>query len=171
MAEEQSVTQAVRAAFQGARERGGAGKAGEKPYAFKAISTNDTGVILGIGAAAENIDLDDEVMRKADLVRMSYDFCSASTRTFKANHKEEIGCDLVASWPGAPIFKSGKVLKAGDAIPADDPIIGINIEKGSETHWFVAVKPHDAEVLETAKKGGIAGFSWSGLVKKTPVKG
>lgn len=164
------VLDSVRQTFKAARERGSTDKATAKPYAFKAVSTDDTGVIVGIGAAAENIDLDDEVMRKADLVKMAFEFCASKARTFKANHKEEIGCDLVASWPGAPIFKSGNVLKAGEALPTDDPIIGINIEKGSETHWFVAVKPHDASAVEAAKKGDIAGFSWSGPVKKTPLQ-
>ena len=143
-----------------------------KPYAFKAlgVDTGDHSVIVGIGAAAENIDLDDEVVRQRDLVAMSYDFCASKARAFKANHTDPLPkAELVASWPGAPILKSGRVLKAGEALPTDDDVIGINIEKGRETHWFVKVRPNDPAIVEAAQKGDVAGFSWAGLVNRTPV--
>lgn len=162
-----SLTEVFKATLKSYRQK--AGVVEEKPVAFKAIGTHD-GVIIGIGAAAENVDLDDEVVRKSALVKMAYDFCSASNRVFKANHQEPIDCALVASWPGAPVLKSGKVLAEGEELPDDDPIVAINLEKGKETHWFVAVRPSDSEIADLAAKGGIAGFSWAGYVTRTEVK-
>ncbi len=163
---------AAAAAATAATEAGKAAAIEPKPYAFKALSvdTGDHSVIVGIGAAAENIDLDDEVIRQHDLVAMSYDFCASKARAFKANHADPLPkAELVASWPGAPILKSGRVLKVGEALPTDDAVIGINIEKGRETHWFVKVRPNDAAIVEAAKAGDVAGFSWAGLVNRTPV--
>jgi hypothetical protein len=142
-----------------------AGKA--KPYSFKAMSVDEQGVIIGIGAVAGNIDLDNEVLQKAALVDMAYTFCSNEKRVLKANHSEDLTkAELVASWPGAPILKSGKTLKAGESPTAEDPITGISIAKGSETHWFVAIRPNDPAVIELAKKGGVAGFSWGAYCTK-----
>jgi hypothetical protein len=112
-----------------------AGKA--KPYTFKALGVDEHGVITGIGAVAENVDLDDEILKQKALVQ---------------------------------ILKSGKVLAAGEAIPADDTVIGISIEKGKESHWFVGIRPNDDEVLELAKKGGVACFSWGAFVTRTEAK-
>jgi hypothetical protein len=142
-----------------------------KPYSFKAVSVDNQGVIVLIGAAAGNIDHDDEVLQKAALLGMAYEFCASKTREFRANHQEVIPCELVASWPGGPILKSGKVLKAGEAIPENDTVVGINIEKGQETHWFVSVKPLDEKILDAARKGEIVGASWAGYVSREPVQG
>ena len=87
------------------------------PVTFKAAYVSDDGVIYGIGAYAENIDLDDEVLRTKALVGMAYDFCSATNRVFKANHQDVLAADLVASMPGAPILKSGRILAAGEDVP------------------------------------------------------
>ena len=139
-----------------------------KPIAFKALGVDEHGVIVGIGAVAGNIDLDNETLAQKGLVTMAYDFCGANARVLKANHGETMPkAELVASWPGAPILKSGAIL-APDAMPTDeDPIVGINIEKGKETHWFVGIRPNDDAVLEEAKKGGIAGFSWGAYVTRS----
>ena len=153
-------------------EAGKAGAVDAKPYAFKAlgVDSGDDSIIVGIGAAAENIDLDDEVIRQRDLVAMSYNFCASKARAFKANHADALPkAELVASWPGAPILKSGRVLKAGEALPTDDDVVGINIEKGRETHWFVKVRPNDPAIVEAAKAGAVSGFSWGGMVNRTPV--
>lgn len=136
---------------------------------FKAIAVDD-GVIIGIGAYAENVDLDNEVVDKANLVKMAYEFCASADRTFKANHQEELGADLVASWPGAPILKSGRKLADGESLPDDDPVIGISLEKGAESAWFVAVRPHDPEVAKAAKAGEVVGFSWGATVTKEPME-
>jgi hypothetical protein len=143
-------------------------KGSPKPYAFKAMGVDDHGVIIGIGAVAGNVDLDNETLAQKGLVTMAYDFCGASQRTLKANHGDTMEkAELVASWPGAPVLKSGAIL-APDAMPTDDdPVVAINIEKGKETHWFVGIRPNDDAVLETAKKGGIAGFSWGAFVTRT----
>lgn len=149
----------------------------EKPkLAFKAIGAGIDGIIVGIGASAgspSKLDKDDEFVDKAGLVKMAYDFCSAKDRTFKANHKEEIAVDLVASWPGAPIVKSGSGVRC---LEIDEPltdayeVVGIDIAKGSESHWFVAVRPKDPEIAALAAKGGIAGFSFGAIVNREPIE-
>lgn len=137
----------------------------EPQATFKAVSVDDHGVIIGIGAVSGNVDLDNDIVEHAALLNLAYSFC-AGNRTFKANHKTEIGCDLVASWPGAPILKSGKTLAFGEETPDNDPIVGISLEKGTESHWFVAVKPHDPKMLKAAKAGDITGFSWAGMAER-----
>ena len=136
---------------------------------FKAAYVSDDGVIYGIGAYAESFDRDDDNLRTKALVKMAYDFCAASTRTFKACHKEELGADLVASMPGAPILKSGRVLKAGEEIPSNDPVTGIDL-KAEPIAWFVGVRPRDPDVSEMARKGEIVGFSWGAYVDRELVK-
>ncbi len=151
----------------GAIAAGATDGAKAKPVAFKAVSVDDHGVIIGIGAVAGNVDLDNETLAQKGLVTMAYDFCGANARVLKANHGDAMPkAELVASWPGAPILKSGALL-APDAMPTDeDPIVGISLEKGKETHWFVGIRPNDDAVLEQAKKGGIAGFSWGAYVTR-----
>lgn len=152
----------------------GEAKSAAKPtgdFKYKAIGVQEEyGVIIGIGAAADNVDLDLEIVNKGALIQMSYDFCASTSRTFKANHTAIISCELVASWPGDPILKSGKALKKGDPIPEDDEIIGIGIGPDSGSSWFVGVKPQDKAILDAAKKGEIAGFSWSGFCCKKPIE-
>lgn len=143
--------------------RDGAAKA--RPT-FKAIPSDNQGVIIGIGSAAHIVDRDDEVVTPAALLGMAYDFCASKAREFRANHDAVIDADLVASWPGAPILKSGRVLGVGEELPTDDPVVGINIEKGNETHWFVGVRPHDERIVEAARKGEVVGFSWGGFAAK-----
>lgn len=152
-----------------------------KAMAFKAIGHDDLGVIVGIGGAAgspEKLDLDGEFLSKADLQRMAMNFCASPTRKFKANHQEDIEVQLVASWVGAPIIEVAaksdgaptmRALAESETLTKDMNVVGIDTRKGNERHWFVAVKPTDPEVVEIAKAGGIAGFSWSGLVSKTEV--
>lgn len=139
-----------------------------KAATFKAVAVDDQGVIIGIGAMAGNIDRDGEVVQVGALLQMAYDFCASKARTFKANHDDaaELSADLVASMPGAPVLKSGRILKAGEDLPDDDPVVGINIEKGNEIAWFMGIRPHDPAVLEAARKGEIVGFSWGGFAAK-----
>lgn len=152
-------------------------KAAEAPtMAFKAIGSTTEGVIIGIGAAAGNpdkLDLDEEFVSKADLVQMAYDFCSSKDRTFKANHREKIDCDLVASWPGAPIIKNGsgvRLLDDNEYLDDSMEVVGISTAKGAESHWFVGVKPKDPEIAELAAKGGIAGFSFGAHANRTAIE-
>jgi nucleoid-associated protein YgaU len=173
-AEAAAAQAAVQAAEAKPAEPAEEGKA--KEVAFKAIGVDEFGVIIGIAGAAgdpTNLDLDGEYMEKGDLARMAHSFVSSSTRTFKANHKDEIGCNLVESWVGAPIVKGGsggmRMLAPGERITRETNIVGINVEKGNESHWFVAVRPTDPEVVAKAKAGKIAGFSWGAHVSKTKV--
>lgn len=130
---------------------------------FKAVNVDDQGVIVGIGASIGE-DREGEAVQKGALLGLAYDFCAGSQRAFKANHDNEarLNAELVSSWPGAPVLKSGVVLEPGAEIPEDDPIVAINIEKGNETHWFVGVRPLDKETRKAAKDGEIVGFSWGG---------
>lgn len=134
--------------------------------AFKAVSVDNQGVIVGIGSAAYIVDSEEDEVQQRALVGMAYDFCASKAREFRANHDDLLEADLVASWPGAPILKSGRVLGRGEELPADDLVVGINIEKGNETHWFVGVRPHDPRVVDAARKGDILGFSWGGFAAK-----
>jgi hypothetical protein len=152
-----------------------AAEANAPKISLKAVATDEMGVITFIGGAAgsaDKLDLDGEFIGKADLVKMAFDFCSAEGRTFKANHSEPIDCALVESFVGAPIIKDGdalRTLKVDETLTKDMDVVGINIEKGNETHWFMSVKPADSEVVEIAKAGGIAGGSWGAFVSKTEV--
>jgi hypothetical protein len=143
--------------------------------ALKAVGYDELGVVTFIGGAAGSpvkLDLDGEFLSKADLTKMAFDFCSDTGRTFKANHSEPIGCALVETWVGAPIIKAGdgmRTLKADETLTKDMDVVGINIEKGNGSHWFMSVRPEDPEVVEIAKAGGIAGGSWGALVSKTEV--
>jgi hypothetical protein len=160
---------AVKATFRASRERAARLEAEQTKavQSFKAIAVDEElGVLTLIGSAAHIVDREDESVEKGALIRMAFDFCASKGRTFKANHAHEIDCDLVASWPGTPVLKSGVMVGPGDAIPADDPIVAINIEKGNETHWFVGVRPNDPEVLKAAKNGEILGASWGGHATK-----
>jgi Putative phage serine protease XkdF len=140
-----------------------------RPIAFKAAYVSDDGVIYGIGAYATNVDLDNDVVATKALVKMAYDFCAASERTFKANHQENLDADLVASMPGAPILKSGRILTAGEALPDDDPITAICL-KSEPIAWFVGVRPHDPEIAKAAKAGAVAGFSFGAYVEREAIK-
>lgn len=135
---------------------------------FKAAYTSDDGVIYAIGAYAGNVDDDDDVLTTKALVKMAYDFTRSSTRTFKACHAEEIGAELVASMPGAPLLKSGRVLHYGETIPDDDPVVGIDL-KAEPIAWFVGVKPTDPKVSELAKAGGLSGLSWGAFASREAI--
>jgi len=136
-------------------------------------TTVDRGVIHGVGAVAANIDLDDEVLRESALVDMAYDFCASKGREFKINHGEKAlpKAELVESMVGG-VFVTEKgsstirSLNRGEDVPADATVVGIDTTKA--THWHVAFRPNDDEVLETARKGGANGFSWSGFCDKVP---
>lgn len=165
---EARVAEAPTAEIVSASETQAEAKETAGPVTFKAAYVSDDGVIYGIGAYAENIDLDDEVLRTKALVGMAYDFCSASTRVFKANHQDELAADLVASMPGAPILKSGRILTAGEDVPENDPITGICL-KSQPIAWFVGVRPSDPAISEMARKGGVAGFSFGALVAREAI--
>lgn len=143
-----------------------AGKA--QAIAFKAAKLKGgESVIYGIGASV-NVDLDDEFLKQKSMVTMAHDFAASNKRTFKANHAEEVEMELVESWTGVPLVKSGDTvtaLKAGETLADDAQVVGISFE-GTATHWFIGVRPSDPAVVEAAKAGEIAGFSWSALVKK-----
>lgn len=138
-----------------------------KRATFKAVCVDDQGVIIGIGASI-GIDKQDEAVTKAALLGLAYDFCANADRQFRANHDEKaaVDADLVCSWPGAPVLKSGVILAPGQDVPENDPIVAINIEKGQETHWFVGIRPKDEAVLKAARDGEIVGFSWGGYASK-----
>ena len=131
----------------------------------------DRGVIHGIGAVAANIDLDDESLRESALIDMAYDFCASKARTFKVNHGEQElpNAELVESMVGGVfITEKGsstiRSLNVGEDVPAGATVVGIDTSKA--THWHVAFRPNDDAVLETARKGGANGFSWSGFCDK-----
>lgn len=146
---------------------GGESKGEKKAMTFKAVCVDDQGVIIGIGASI-GTDRQDEAVTKAALLGLAYDFCAGSDRQFRANHDEKatVDADLVCSWPGAPVLKSGKILDPGAEVPEGDSVVAINIEKGKETHWFVGIRPKDEAVLKAARNGEIAGFSWGGYASK-----
>jgi hypothetical protein len=143
-----------------------------KAAATEASQITLKAVIGGAAGDVNKLDLDGEFIGKADLCKMAFDFVSAEGRTFKANHSEPLDCTLVESWVGAPIISDGdalRTLKADETLAEDMNVVGINIEKGNETHWFLSFKPSDPEVAEIAKAGGIAGGSWGAFVSKTEV--
>jgi hypothetical protein len=134
---------------------------------FKAVKVDDQGVIIGVGASI-GLDREEDTVEKGALLGMAYDFCASKAREFRANHDKDVVLDaeLVCSWPGAPVLKSGKILEPGAEIPEDDAVVAINFEKGNETHWFVGIRPKDARVTEAARKGELVGFSWGGMALK-----
>jgi hypothetical protein len=159
--------------FRKAREAAKENKAG---YSFKAVAADDLGVIMLVGASTgsvNKVDKDNEFLEKADLVAMAHDFTSASTRTFKANHKEEIACDLVSSWVGPLLISDGdaiRSLKADEMLTSEMTVKGLGIdEDGAGYYWVLGVRPHDRAHYETAKSGGIAGASWGAEVTKVEV--
>ena len=83
--------------------------------------------------------------------------------------RQEIAADLVASFPGAPILKSGKTLTWGEEMPPDDEVIGIDL-KAEPIAWFVGVRPHDKALAEKAKAGEIVGASWGAYCDRTPIE-
>lgn len=145
----------------------GEAKGAKRPMSFKAVAVDAQGVIIGIGASIA-VDNQDEAVQKGALIGMAYEFCASAERQFLANHdqKAKVDADLVCSWPGAPVLKSGKILAPGEDVPEGDSVVAINIEKGQETHWFVGIRPKDETVLKAARDGEIAGFSWGGFAAK-----
>jgi|GEM_PF-3642572 len=107
----------------------------------KAVAVDNQGIVVAIAAV--------EAGETGTLRAVAYDFCAKANVT---------NGDLVASWPGAPLLKSGRVIAKGEVLPDDDPIVGIDILKGHETHWFVAIRPHDDSIIEAARAGN-AGLS------------
>lgn len=129
---------------------------------FKAIAIDEEqGVLIAVASTAGNVDTDGDVISVPALRDLAYDF-TAGDRKFKSNHKQDINCELVGSWVGAPILKSGRVLKAGDEPTSDDPIVAISLEKGTECAWIVALRP-DPSVIKAAKNGKVMGLSWGGV--------
>lgn len=179
-----TVTDAVLSTFQKSRERAAeqaaAAQAGKgAPVTMRALKADaDSGVIFGVGGAAGDVnklDLDGEFVAKADLTKMAFDFCASETRSFKANHKADVKAALVASIVGAPIIKDEKaaggtrILKADEKLTDEMEVVGINTEKGNETHWFVGVRSEDPDVIAAMKAGEVVGFSWGADVVKTEV--
>jgi hypothetical protein len=102
-------------------------------------------------------------------MQMAYDFTSASKRTFKANHKDEIDAKLVQSWVGAPIIADGdgvRALKAEEKLTPAMQVVGIDIRPGNESHWFVGAKLPEALA---DKAGEVVGFSFGANVTKVTV--
>jgi hypothetical protein len=135
----------------------------------------ELGVISLFASAAGVTDKDGEIVPQSDLVAMAHNFCAAKAREFNANHGQNhfdlSKAELVESIVGAPVLKSGRVVKLGEELPAvsDDPVVAINIEKGNEAYWMFSVRPNNDEVVEEAKKGGVIGSSWEGLCRKVEV--
>lgn len=138
-----------------------------KAMTFKAVSVDDRGVIYGIGGSIAR-DKQDEDVEKGALIGLAYDFCARADRTFRPNHDQTatVDAELVESWLGEPVLKSGRVLAPGEAVPANDPIDLAQCRKGQETHWFMTVKPKDPAILDAARKGELVGFSWGGFARK-----
>jgi hypothetical protein len=165
--EPDAATQAAAAAAAAPAE--GASEKGVR-FEFKGIGTTDDGVIIGIGGSV-NLDSDNDVIEQSSFTKAVHGFCAATDRKFKGNHKDDIKADLVSIFAGAPIVSKGGVLRTlakGEALPdpAVEPVVGLNFEKGKETHAFLGVRPHDAALVEEAKKGGVT-FSWAGPAKRT----
>jgi hypothetical protein len=129
----------------------------------------EEGVVYAIAATSETVDLDDDILSSRALVQMAHDFTSSGKRTFKANHGAELKAHLVASITGTPMLKSGKTLKAGENIPANDPVVGLSLG-GDQTCWIVGIKPEDKAIVELAKAGGISGLSWGAFAKREPME-
>jgi len=111
-------------------------------FAFKA--NEELGVIEGIASVADIFDRENERVQKGALIDMAFSFCAKAKRQFKLNHEKNIPCDLVESFTGAPTKVPGV------------------IDHTVKSHWFVTLRPHDAEILEAAKAGKIIGMSWGG---------
>jgi hypothetical protein len=161
--------QAAEAAAQAASAAKEASAESKAAPVFKAAYASDDGVIYCIGAYAGNVDLDEDVLQTKTLVAMAYDFTKAAARTFKANHTDALEADLVASMPGAPILKSGRVLKFGEEIPDDDEVTGIDL-KAEPIAWFVGLKPHDPAVAQLARDGKLAGTSWGAYATREVIE-
>jgi len=129
---------------------------------FKAIAVDEEqGVLIAVASTAGNVDNDGDVISVPGLRDLAYDF-TAGDRRFKSNHQQDIKCELVGSWVGSPILKSGRVLQAGEEPTADDPIVAISLEKGTECAWIVALRP-DPSIIQAAKSGKVTGLSWGGV--------
>jgi hypothetical protein len=154
---------------------GGAEAKGAPKFTVYKADT-ETGVIYTFASAAAITDADKEAVPQADLIAMAHGFCASKGRAFNANHGQDhfdlSKAELVESIVGAPILKSGRVMKLGEELPKaeDDPVVGMNIEKGAETHWLIGFKPNNEAVVEEAKKGGVVGASWEGFANKVEVK-
>ena len=143
----------------------------ERKVDFKAVrfdDQGDVGVVYGFGASIGKDKENDEVERAA-LIGMAHDFAADKAKVFCANHDEgyPFAGALVENVVGRPVLKSGKILPPGEAIPADDAFVAMNVEKGLETHWFFGYRPTDPKVVDAARKGEIVGFSWAGHANKT----
>ncbi|MDB5069618.1 MAG: hypothetical protein JWM87_729 [Candidatus Eremiobacteraeota bacterium] len=160
-------------------------KAAEIDVLFKAGSLDaERGVITAFASAAGIVDRDGDRISQDDLTSMAYGFTGSQTRVFKANHTDVLDkVELVGSIVGAPILKSGRTIALGEELPpqsdsdprvakgeAVDLVIGMNIEKGKATHWLVELDPHDPEIVEKAKTGGLAGLSVGIRASRTPAE-
>lgn len=165
------MSKGAREKFPQVTEPGAAATASvDRKIEVKAVRFEDygsAGLIVGIGGSISKDKEGDEVER-ASLRKLAHEFCTSKSQLLCANHDEGIPIDggTVGYWVGAPVTKSGRLIKPGEDLPKDDPVVAINFEKGNDTHWFFELRPSDPEILEAARKGEIVGFSWAGMAQK-----
>lgn len=106
-------------------------------------SEEDEGVIIGKLSVAGNFDREKERVTLPALKAATFNLVKkigTDAVAVDINHEDEaIKCDILQAWIGEPM---------------PDP-----------TATYVALRPHDPDVYECAKKGGIVGMSWSGPYK------
>jgi hypothetical protein len=120
-------------------------------FAFKSFD-DEEGIVIGKLSVAENFDLENERIRLPALKAATYELVrniglgkfdtvgkDAATGVDINHEKEAIKCDVLMAWVGEPMPEPNAC--------------------------YVAVRPHDREIYEAAKKGDIVGFSWSGPYK------
>lgn len=177
-AEAQKIADAKLAELQAVKEEPAVEPPAEdKARAFKALGVDEHGVITLIGGASgspDKLDLDGEFLEKGDLVKMGFDFCSNTSRTFKANHTEPIECDLVENWVGPLLIQDGKnirALRANEKLTADTVVKGVGLRDESDAgaYWLVGVRPRDEAIIKAAREGKIAGASWGATCNKVEV--
>lgn len=114
-----------------------------QPVRFRTIKSaaNKLGILTLIGASC-GVDRDNEFLAPGDMIKAAFDFTAGARRTIKANHKAEVGADVVESFVGCPVLKSGRIVRAGETLPPDseDPIVDAVASlsnKSGAGFWFV----------------------------------
>jgi hypothetical protein len=143
-----------------------------KSLTLKALPVHGPGnTLYFIAGFAENVDDDGDQLGVEPLISMAHDFVCSGSRVFNANHGsanggEPLDVDLVSSVTGAPILASGRTLKAGETVPANDRMVGVSLE-GEQIAWVVGVRVNDPDLLAAAKAGKITGSSWEAFVQRS----